>query len=152
MILPGYWMDIGQPADYLIGMSLHLTSLRKHHADRLATGAHIKGNVLIDPTATIGAGCLLGPDVVVGPGCIVEDGARLERTTLLAGTRVCSHSFVASSIIGWGSTIGRWARVEGGTVFGEDVQLADERTINGAFVLPHKSLKENIHAPGRIVM
>ena len=27
MVLPGYWMDIGQPHDYLSGQSLYLRSL-----------------------------------------------------------------------------------------------------------------------------
>jgi len=27
MVLPGYWMDIGQPKDYLSGQTLHLQSL-----------------------------------------------------------------------------------------------------------------------------
>jgi len=29
MVLPGYWMDIGQPKDYLSGQTLHLSSLTK---------------------------------------------------------------------------------------------------------------------------
>lgn len=29
MVLPGYWMDIGQPKDYLTGMCLHLDSLSR---------------------------------------------------------------------------------------------------------------------------
>ena len=33
MVLPGYWMDIGQPKDYLTGMCLHLGSLRKRHPE-----------------------------------------------------------------------------------------------------------------------
>lgn len=145
-------MDIGQPADYLIGVGLHLASVRKLHPERLASGDNIKGNAIIDASAVIGSGCLLGPDVVIGAGCVVEDGVRLERTTLMSGTRVKTHAFVSNSIIGWNSTIGKWSRVEGGTVFGEDVQLADEKLVNGALVLPHKGIRDNIHAAGKIVM
>ena len=153
MALPGYWMDIGQPRDYLTGQGLHLAALRRRAPAELAPAAPgIRGNVLIDASATVGAGCVLGPDVVVGPGCVIEDGVRIARATLLRGTRVCSHALVSGAIIGWGSTLGRWSRVENGAVLGEDVQLADEKCINGAIILPHKGIKENFLKPGEIVM
>jgi len=41
MVLPGYWMDIGQPKDYLSGQKLHLTSLETLDASALATGENI---------------------------------------------------------------------------------------------------------------
>jgi mannose-1-phosphate guanylyltransferase len=151
--LDGYWMDIGQPKDYLIGMCMHLGSLRKRSAGLLAAaGPGIRGDVLVHESAQIAPGAVLGPNVVVGPGCIVEEGARVVRSTLLQGVRVRAHALVSSSIVGWGSTVGQWARVEGSSVLGEDVQVADETIINGALVLPHKSLRESIYAPGAIIM
>lgn len=47
MILDGFWMDIGQPKDYLSGLSLYLNHLRKAEANTLSEGEHIKGNVII---------------------------------------------------------------------------------------------------------
>lgn len=170
MTLPGYWMDIGQPKDYLTGMCMHLASMRKKSPELLAKGgaaggagaaaagasiaatAVIKGDVLIDSSASVAEGCVIGPNVVIGAGCVVEEGVRLERCTLLAGTRVKAHSCVKSSIIGWNNTIGKWSRVDGGAVFGEDVQIGDETIIHGAIILPHKGVKENIFTPGTIVM
>ena len=151
--LPGYWMDIGQPRDYLTGVGLHLASLRRRAPAALApAGVGIRENVLIDASAVVGEGCLLGPDVVVGPGCVIEAGARIARSTLLAGARVCSHALVADSIIGWRCTLGRWSRVENYAVLGEDVQLADERIVYGAIILPHKGIKQSHLKPGEIVM
>ncbi|RHX99602.1 hypothetical protein DYB25_008083 [Aphanomyces astaci] len=43
-------------------------------------------------------------------------------------------------------------RVEGLTVLGEDVQVKDEKFINGGLVLPHKAISTNIPDPGTIVM
>lgn len=110
MVLPGYWMDIGQPRDYLTGMCMHLASLRKRTPAALAAGPQYRGDVLVHPTAVVGAGCLIGPNVVIGPGCVVEDGARISRATLLQGTRVAAHAYLNSCIIGWNSTIGKWVR------------------------------------------
>jgi len=152
MPLKGYWADIGQPKDYLTGMCMHLASLRKRSPGALASGPNIKGDVMIHPTASVAAGAVLGPNVVVGPGCVVEDGARVKRSTLLQGVKVHAHAYINSSLIGWASSVGQWARVTGEAVLGEDVAVADETALVGAIVLPHKSLKDSIYAPGTIIM
>jgi mannose-1-phosphate guanylyltransferase len=43
-------------------------------------------------------------------------------------------------------------RIEGITVVGEDVQVKDEKFINGGLILPHKAISANIPEPGTIVM
>ena len=93
-------MDVGQPRDYITGLRLYLDSLRKKSAARLATGAHVVGNVLVHESAKIGEGCLIGPDVAIGPGCIVEDGVRLSRCTVMRGVRIKKHACISNSIIG----------------------------------------------------
>ena len=39
------------------------------------------------------------------------------------------------------------ARLEGITVLGEDVKVGDELYLNGARVLPHKSIKASVPEP-----
>jgi mannose-1-phosphate guanylyltransferase len=125
--------------------------LRKKSSSKLASGSHIVGNVIVDETAKIGEGCLIGPDVAIGPGCIVESGVRLSRCTVMRGVRIKKHACISSSIIGWHSTVGQWARVENMTILGEDVHVCDEIYSNGGVVLPHKEIKTNILKP-EIVM
>ena len=75
MVLQGYWMDIGQPHDYLKGMQLHLDSLRKQGKLNSAEDeSHftVIEPVLIDPTAMIEPGAVIGPYVVIGPQCRVS--------------------------------------------------------------------------------
>jgi len=151
MVLPGFWMDIGQPRDYISGLRLYLDSLRKKSSSKLASGSQIVGNVIVDETAKIGEGCLIGPDVAIGPGCIIEQGVRLKSCTVMRGVRVKKHACVSSSIIGWHSTVGQWARVDNMTILGEDVHVCDEIYSNGGVVLPHKEIKSNILKP-EIVM
>jgi len=151
-VLPGYWMDIGQPKDFLTGMVLHLGFLRRSSPAALAAGANIRGNVLIHPSAQVSPDAVLGPDVVVGPNVVIGAGARIQRSTLMDGARVKEHAWVNSTIVGWESTVGKWTRVEANTVLGKDVQLGDEIYINGAIVCPHKAIKENITQAGSIVM
>lgn len=142
--LEGYWMDVGQPKDFLAGTSLYLTSLAKKSPEKLAKDSFVQGNVLIDPTATIHPSALIGPNVVIGPNVIVGEGARIQGSVLLANSQVKDHALVKSTIVGWNSRIGKWARTEGCTVLGDDVEIKNEIYVNGAKVLPHKSISANV--------
>jgi len=46
MELPGFWMDVGQPKDYLLGIGLYLNSLRTSAPEKLTTGKGVIGPVL----------------------------------------------------------------------------------------------------------
>lgn len=148
--LEGFWMDIGQPKDFLTGMCLYLTA-QAHDGLALEKGPHIIGSVLKHPSATIGDNCRIGPNVVIGPDVVIENGACISRTTLLAGARVKSHSWIKSCIVGWRSVVGQWVRIENVTVLGEDVQVQDELYLNGALVLPHKNIANSVTEP-KIIM
>jgi mannose-1-phosphate guanylyltransferase len=152
MTLEGFWMDIGQPKDYLIGLSMYLASLEERRPKDLTTGPGFVGPVLIDPTAKIGKDCLIGPNVSIGPNCVIEDGVRLQNSALLGGVIVECNSWINKSIIGWKSTVGKWARVDNISVLGEDVQVMDELFINGAKILPHKGVTESIPVEGTIII
>lgn len=142
--LEGYWMDVGQPKDFLSGSVLYLNSLSKNHPEKLATGDNIVGNVLVDPTAKISASAKIGPDVVIGPNVTIGDGVRITRSVVLSNSNIRAHSLVKSTIVGWSSTVGQWCRLEGVTVLGDDVEVKDEVYINGGKVLPHKSISANV--------
>ncbi|KAJ4795286.1 Mannose-1-phosphate guanyltransferase [Rhynchospora pubera] len=151
MVLPGFWMDIGQPRDYITGLRLYLDSLRKNSPSKLSKGTHVLGNVLVHESAIIGDGCLIGPDVAIGPGCVIEPGVRLSRCSIMKGVKIKKHACISNSIIGWHSTVGQWARIDNMTILGEDVHVGDEVYTNGGVVLPHKEIKSNILKP-EIVM
>lgn len=208
--LQGYWADIGQPRDFLEGMSLYLQHLRCHREARqgppvegpsdsqgppgapkkemcgeagvralacpenleeteakakgpllmtmpsqelsLLEGPHITGNVLVDPTAIIGEGTVLGPNVSIDRDVVIGKGCRLQNCAIMSGVVVSDFSWIASSILGWQSSIGKWVRVEGITVVGENVHIQDECFVNGAYILPHKTITESISKPGAIIM
>jgi mannose-1-phosphate guanylyltransferase len=173
-------MDIGQPKDYLTGVSLYLGyMLEQQKRQQAAATVEVTANgasspavlydaltaeqraaaprtvivppVLIAPDASIGDGCVIGPAVTVASHCVVSDGVRLRNSAVLEDAKIGAHSRVANSIIGWQSSVGAWARLDGVTVLGQDVHVAAETYVNGARVLPHKSVQENI-PDGRIVL
>ena len=45
--LPGYWMDIGQPKDFITGTCMHLNALKKKTPECLFSGPGHRGNVLV---------------------------------------------------------------------------------------------------------
>jgi len=151
MELQGFWMDVGQPADFLTGMCMYLDSLRQKKSSELATGPSIVGNVIVDPTAKIGDNCRIGPNVTLGPGVVIEDGVCIKRCTVLHRARVRQHSWLDSCIIGWECTVGQWVRMENVCVLGEDVNVKDEIYLNGGKVLPHKSIGASVTEP-QIIM
>jgi mannose-1-phosphate guanylyltransferase len=152
MELKGFWMDVGQPKDYLAGMCKYLTYLQENKDKHpLASGRGIIEPVLIDPTAKISNNCLIGPYVTIGPNVVIEDGVRLRRTTVLEGVTIKKNSWVDSSIVGWESRIGQWVRMEGVSVLGRDVRIADELYINGGMILDHKAIKDTIPEPAIIM-
>lgn len=159
--LDGFWMDVGQPKDYLTGTGLYLSFLQKMASSSSRNGddsnliikntKNIVSPVMIHPSAIIGQDCKIGPNVVVGAGVVIGDGVRISRSVIFEGSIIKSNSCVANTIVGWNGKVGRWSRTEGVTVLGDDVSIADEVYINGASILPHKEITANITEP-RIVM
>lgn len=149
--LESFWMDIGQPKDYLTGMCMYLSHMHQAEPEQLFSGEGVVGNVLVHPSAKIGKGCRIGPNVVVGPDVVLDDGVCVSRTTILDGAHIKSHAWIHSSIVGWRSTVGQWVRMENVSVMGEDVQIKDELYINGARILPHKSISSSVPEP-QIIM
>ena len=145
--LEGFWMDVGQPKDFISGTCLYLASLNKRSPKSLVPTSEpyvYGGNVMVHETAKIGKNCRIGPNVVIGPGCVIGDGVRLQRCVLLEDSKVKDHAWIKSTIVGWRSSVGRWARLENVTVLGDDVTIGDEIYVNGGSVLPHKSIKANV--------
>ncbi|VDL96732.1 unnamed protein product [Schistocephalus solidus] len=151
MPIQGFWMDVGQPKDFITGTGLFLAHLSTIEPESLAKGSNIVGNVLIHPSAKVSPNCLIGPNVVIGPDVIVADGVRIRCSTLLRGSRVHAHSWLSCCIVGWDCTVGKWVRMENVSVLGEDVEVSDELYVNGGRVLPHKQIKDCVSEP-QIIM
>eukprot|EP01129_Flabellula_baltica_P001738 TRINITY_DN11664_c0_g1_i1.p1 TRINITY_DN11664_c0_g1~~TRINITY_DN11664_c0_g1_i1.p1 ORF type:complete len:381 (+),score=89.44 TRINITY_DN11664_c0_g1_i1:46-1143(+) len=153
MELLGFWMDVGQPKDYLLGMCKYLNYAYENDDETVKhdDDPRFISPVLIDPSAKVGKNCLIGPYVSIGPNVVIEDGVRIRRSTLLSNVTVRTNTWIDSSIVGWESNIGRWCRIEGVSVLGRDVTVSDELYINGGVILDHKSISDSI-PEGKIVM
>ena len=155
----GFWMDIGQPKDFILGTKrflAHLFSINSpllvQEKDKASKEYQVLDPVMIDPTATVAPGCLIGPNVTIGPDCVIEEGVRLKNCVILANCIVKKHSYVDMSIIGWESTIGPWSRIQNRSVLGKDVTIGPEVFLNGVTVLPNKGISNSIADEGTIIM
>ncbi|XP_029460869.1 mannose-1-phosphate guanyltransferase alpha isoform X2 [Rhinatrema bivittatum] len=167
-----FWSQIKSAGSAIYASRLYLDRYNTSHPERLAhnrtEGPIIKGNVYIHPTATVHETAVLGPNVSIGEGVTVGAGVRVRESIILHGALLQDHSCVLNSIVGWDSTIGRWARVEGTpsdpnpndpyakmdsetlfrdgkltpsiTILGCNVSIPAEVVILNSIVLPHKEL------------
>ena len=140
----------GDPYLYFAQVSLLLnppavTLPGVHHTAVVAVDAQI------DPSASIGAGCVIEKDVrieanvVVGPGCIVgaqcvlgADTRLHARVTLYAGCVIGRRAIVHSGVVigadgfGFAPTQGRWQKIPqvGRVLIGDDVEIGANTTID----------------------
>lgn len=170
-----FWSQIKSAGSAIYASRLYLNQYHKTHPERLATnkdgGAKIMGNVYIHPTASIDPTAVLGPNVSIGTGVTIGAGVRVRESIILHGATLQDHSCVLNSIVGWDSTIGKWARVEGTpsdpnpndpyaridsetlfrdgkltpsiTILGCNVNIPSEVIILNSIVLPHKDLSRS---------
>ena len=67
MQLKGFWMDIGQPKDFLTGMCLYLEFLRQRQKDKElgVCGEKAKHPKIAKPTQLAEGPCIVGDVIVV---------------------------------------------------------------------------------------
>ena len=117
-----------------------------------ADGPQVVGNCYVHTSAKVHPTAKLGPNVSVAPGARVGPGARLINCILLDDVEVRDNAVIHNAIVGWKSSIGRWARVQGTVdadsstkitvaILGEDVKVSDEVVVVNCIVLPHKEIK-----------
>ncbi|XP_062383997.1 mannose-1-phosphate guanyltransferase alpha-B [Sardina pilchardus] len=170
-----FWSQIKSAGSAIYASRLYLNQYHHTHPERLAInqegGPKIIGNVYIHPTANIDPTAVLGPNVSIGKGVCIGAGVRVRESIVLHGATLQDHSCVLNSIVGWDSTVGKWARVEGTpsdpnpndpyakidsetlfrdggltpsiTILGCKVSIPSEVIIRNSIVLPHKDLNRS---------
>ncbi|XP_065096181.1 mannose-1-phosphate guanylyltransferase regulatory subunit alpha-B [Paramisgurnus dabryanus] len=170
-----FWSQIKSAGSAIYASRLYLNQYHRTHPERLTTnqdsGPKIIGDVFIHPTANIDPSAVLGPNVSIGKGVTIGGGVRVRESIILHGAVLQDHCCVLNSIVGWDSTVGKWARVEGTpsdpnpndpyakidsetlfrdggltpsiTILGCNVNIPSEVIIRNSIVLPHKDLNRS---------
>jgi mannose-1-phosphate guanylyltransferase len=65
---------------------------------------------------------------------------------------ISEHSYLEGSIVGWKAKVGKWTRIEGLSILGEEVVVSDEIILNATIVLPHVGVKSSQTNQGTIIL
>ena len=158
-----FWRQIKTAGSAVPANALYLQRAWQADSDELAPrAANILPPVFIHPSAEVHPTAKLGPNVSIGPRVTVGAGARIKESIVLEDSEVKHDACVLYSIIGWGSRVGAWARVEGMptpvsshttsiikngikvqsiTILGKDCGVGDEVRVQNCICLPYKELK-----------
>ena len=158
-----FWRQIKTAGSAVPANALYLMKAFQTQSEELAKpSAVILPPVFIHPTAHVDPTAKLGPNVSIGPRAIIGAGARIKESIVLEDAEVRHDACVLYSIIGWGSRVGAWARVEGTptpvrehntsivkngvkvqsiTILGKECSVADEVRVQNCVCLPFKELK-----------
>ncbi|XP_025984715.1 mannose-1-phosphate guanyltransferase alpha-B isoform X1 [Glycine max] len=149
-----FWEQIKTPGMSIKCSGLYLAQFRYTSPHLLANGdgikkASITGDVYIHPSAKVHPSAKIGPSVSISANARIGAGTRLKHCIILDDVEIKENALVGHAIVGWKSSIGRWACVEasgdynaklGVTILGESVTVEDEVVVLNSIVLPHKTL------------
>ncbi|GFP55842.1 hypothetical protein ACSS6W_006014 [Trichoderma asperelloides] len=161
-----FWRQIKTAGSAVPANALYLQKASQTGSDELApASANIVPPVFIHPTADVHPTAKLGPNVSIGPRVVVGAGARIKESIVLEDSEIKHDACVLYSIIGWGSRVGAWARVEGSplpagshstsiikngvkvqsiSILGKDCGVGDEVHVQNCVCLPYKELKRDV--------
>lgn len=151
----GFWMDIGEPIDYLNANAAVLARQRKvikPDSIEIDATAVISGTCNFGENVKIGADSRIGPNVSLANDVQIGKGCRIENSIIFAGAVIEDYSSVKNAILGENSVLERWVKVESGSLIGDFAQIGDGVTITeGVSICPSKSIEESILKPTQVM-
>jgi len=111
----GYWMDIGQPTDYLRGQQLAIGSMAE------SAGGNVTENGSIDKNE----------NVVIGRNVVIGTNVKLRDCTIFEYTTVEDNVTVENSIIGWSSHLKKDSQVLDFSVLGQGTVIESGIQVRG---------------------
>ncbi|TWU74945.1 Proteasome subunit alpha type-2 [Metarhizium rileyi] len=161
-----FWRQIKTAGSAVPANALYLQQAWQSNSSELAEpSANMVQPVFIHPAAQVHPTAKLGPNVSIGPRVTVGAGARIKESVVLEDAEVKHDACILYSIIGWGSRVGAWARVEGTptpvgshstsitkngvkvqsiTILGKECAVGDEVRVQNCICLPYKELKRDV--------
>lgn len=112
-----WWSQLKSAGSAIYANRHYLQVYRNKHPERLAKSkenqVNIIGDVYIHPSATVHPSAILGPNVSISAFATVGPGVRIRESIVLQEAVIADHSLILYSIVGRGTKVGEWTRVEG---------------------------------------
>jgi len=148
----GYWIDIGEPNDYLkanqllLDIEIEKEKLGKNVA--LESETEIHKPCVIGENVSIGEKSKIGPYVAIGENVSVGKGVLIENSIIFPRTIISDFTSIKGAVIGEASIVGRWVKIESGCIIGDHAMIQDNITLTqGVTVCPSKEVKESVLTP-----
>lgn len=161
-----FWRQIKTAGSAVPANALYLMKAFQQQSEELAKpSANILPPVYIHPTARVDPTAKLGPNVSVGARAVIGAGARVKEAIVLEDAEIKHDACVLYAIVGWGSRVGAWARVEGTptpvrehntsiikngakvqsiAILAKECTVGDEIKLQNCVCLPYKELKRDV--------
>jgi mannose-1-phosphate guanylyltransferase / phosphomannomutase len=156
-VAEGYWEDVGTLDAYLRAhkdvlderVHLDIPGFRIGEGVWLGEGAEVSpdaeivGPAVIGPGCKIEAGCRLGEYTVLGSNVRLLTDAQIERTVVHDNVYIGSSARIRGAVIGRSSSIRTNARIEEGTVLGDEVFVGADAVLAGDLkIYPFKTIED----------
>jgi mannose-1-phosphate guanylyltransferase/phosphomannomutase len=155
-VFDGYWQDIGTIDQYRQAnfdaldekVKLSIPGLRLRGNVWLGEGVELEQLEQVEGPAYIGNYCRISPDATVGPYAVLASSVTVREHARVARSVVDSSTYVGTSAIVEGATVGRGcdvrsrARVHEGAAIGDECTLGQESVVMpGVRVYPYKEVE-----------
>jgi len=155
-VAEGYWEDVGTHESYLRAHADVLNRLVDVQIDGFEVApsvwvgegaevdpdARITGPACVGSFAKVEAGAELRPLTVLGSNVVVKGGAFLERAIVHDNVFIGPQAVLRGCVIGKNTDIMRSARIEEGSVVGDECVVEQEAYLsNGVMVFPFKTIE-----------
>ena len=153
----GLWSDVEEFQDYF---RINMELLKKLCKDAcIGDNVRMEGDVELIPPIYIGSNIVLGTNTILGPNVIIGsntklgNGVRVQNSILMDGINVNDYTYISRSILGSNCYIGKWVRIDEGTIVGDGVSIYDETYIAPhTAILPFKEISNSIRREGEVIL
>jgi mannose-1-phosphate guanylyltransferase len=133
----GYWLDLGTPADFVLGSC----DLVRGRVESSALPGPV-GEALLLPDAVVAADAIVHGGTTIGRDCRIGAGATVQSSVVFDGAVIEAGAEVRESVIGKGAFIGAGTVVKS-AVIGDGARLgAGNELVGGARVFPGVELAD----------
>ncbi|KAM0677079.1 hypothetical protein BDAP_002016 [Binucleata daphniae] len=171
--LQGYWMDVGQPKDFINGIGMFIKHNKMFlHDNKMENATYYKTKRLvnvyektskdminfynlemtktfeaeksfIDDSALIAEGTSIGPNVVICKNVKIGKYVHINNSIIFDNVTIADSCCISNSIIGWNSKIGRWVHITETTVLGKDTVVEDNVLLCSYLAMPGSKITKN---------
>lgn len=126
-----FWMDIGEPKNYLIGTKLYMENIGKTLLSKNGDSKLKKVKI--------------SNFVVLGANCLIEEGVSLDSCVLFDNVIIRKNCSIKNSIIGWNCLVESHSKIKNFSILEKDVVIERNSVLDNVIVCSHKTVNGEIY-------